>query len=208
MRRRRSESPVGSARRDKAATTFAHISYRVDADDVIVATGGDWDTVAAANDAPELCDLGPVNLLASISDPTLRELWRLILSDVRTSQRMHGFTLRCDAPMLRRWLTLVVEPQAEGSIGFSSVETRTEARPYVGLLDRQAPRSDDLLKVCAWCGRAQAGGWFPVEEAVKRLGLFERTTIPGISHGMCERCLASSMDQIRDASPSDDSLVS
>lgn len=208
MRRRRSESRVGPAGDDEAATTLAHISYSVDADDTIVSTGGDWDTVAAESDAPELCDLGRVNLLASISDPTLQELWRLILNDVRASNRRHGFALRCDAPTLRRWLTLVVEPHADGSVAFNSVETSTEVRPYVGLLDRRAPRTDDLVKVCAWCGRAQAGGWVTIEEAVKRLGLFGRATMPRISHGICDDCQSDIMDEIGDASPGDDALVS
>ena len=172
------------------------VRYRVDADNVIVAIGGDWDTVAAANDAPELEGLGRTNLLESISDPTLRELWRRVLVDVRAGRRMHGFDLRCDAPSLRRWITIVVEPQPGNEVSFSSVETRTEVRPYVRLLDRRAARADELLAVCAWCAKVRTTAWVTVEEAVKQLGLFEIEALPSIRHGICDRCLAQNMNAI------------
>jgi hypothetical protein len=161
---------------------------------VIVGVGGDWDTVAAANDAPELKGLRRSNLLDSITDPTLRELWSRVLVDVRAGQRMHGFDLRCDAPSLRRWITIVVEPQPEDGVSFSSIETRTEIRPYVGLLDRRVPRADELLAVCAWCAKVRTTAWVSVEDAVKQLGLFEDQALPTISHGICERCLAQYTD--------------
>lgn len=202
MRRRRFGLGVGRFRGENSRSAPTRIAYRIDAHDIIVETDGDWDAAATANDAPELCDLGSVDLLATIRDPTLQELWRLILRDVRSSQRPHEFAVRCDAPTMRRWTTLVVEPQPEGAVSFSSVETKTETRPYVRVLDRRAPRNDELLDLCAWCGQARLSDWVTVEEAVEQLGLFEQRTMPSISHGICDRCLARGMDELGGASPS------
>ena len=107
---------------------------------------------------------------------------------------MHGFDLRCDAPSLSRWITIVVQPQPNNEVSFSSIETRTEARPYVWLLDRRAPRADQLLTVCAWCAKVRiTAGWVTVEDAVKQLGLFEKQILPSISHSICDRCLAQNL---------------
>jgi hypothetical protein len=43
--------------------------------------------------------------------------------------------------------------------------------------------------MCSWCQRVRVSGrWVQVEEAVVLLDLMSRTTIPAITHGICEDC--------------------
>ena len=42
--------------------------------------------------------------------------------------------------------------------------------------------------MCAWCKKADVGGWVEVEEAVRRLQLFDQARLPRITHGVCPAC--------------------
>jgi hypothetical protein len=67
-----------------------------------------------------------------------------------------------------------------------SEEEREEPQP---ILDPEAPRGTDMLTMCGWCDRFEVGDeWVEVEEAAKRLGLFVRSELPAISHGICPSC--------------------
>jgi hypothetical protein len=60
----------------------------------------------------------------------------------------------------------------------------------VPLLDTRVRRGDDLILICAWCKRARLaeGGWVEIERAVEAMHLFQTDIMPGLTHGMCERC--------------------
>jgi hypothetical protein len=61
------------------------IEYRIDAADVLVAVGGDWETFADRNDAPELATLSGGTLWDAIGDGPLRDLWQAAVSRVRAT---------------------------------------------------------------------------------------------------------------------------
>ncbi len=43
--------------------------------------------------------------------------------------------------------------------------------------------------MCGWCDRFLVGEeWLEVEQAVARLGLFQRAEMPAISHDICPDC--------------------
>ena len=153
-------------------------------------TGVEQAQPASRIDAPELREIRGIDLFSAISDASLRELWRLILADVRKNEAGRTFDLRCDAPSLRRFIALDVRLHEKGGVRFSSRETRIEVREPVRLLDRRTGRNDSLLLVCAWCARIQGGTWLPIEEAMERLKLFEQQRLPRISHGICPECFA------------------
>jgi hypothetical protein len=59
------------------------------------------------------------------------------------------------------------------------------------LLDPEVPRSEEMVEMCGWCDRFEVDGeWVEVEEAAKRLQLFNRPTLPALSHGICPDCNA------------------
>ena len=101
------------------------------------------------------------------------------------------FPLRCDSPSVRRLLSVQVSPAVSGLVGFRVRTVSEEARPAVPLLGPGTPRARELLRVCGWCNRVDvAGAWAEVEDAVARLGLFERPAVPAVTHGMCGDCEA------------------
>ena len=49
--------------------------------------------------------------------------------------------------------------------------------------------------MCSWCKRVDVeGAWSDVEAAVQRLRLFELTSLPQITHGICEPCLGGMLE--------------
>jgi hypothetical protein len=59
------------------------------------------------------------------------------------------------------------------------------------VLNAEAMPSDgDMLRLCAWCYRAERDGWHDLEEVVTAEHLLERPAAPFITHGICEDCLA------------------
>ncbi len=43
--------------------------------------------------------------------------------------------------------------------------------------------------MCGWCDRFEVDGeWVEVEEAARRLELFNRPELPALSHGICPDC--------------------
>jgi len=66
---------------------------------------------------------------------------------------------------------------------------RSEKREPVPLFDLQVQRSDEIMVVCSWCKKMKAKDqWVEVETGVERLGLFNHSLLPQISHGLCESC--------------------
>lgn len=184
-------SDMGVLTSAPARTVPAHVVYRIDADDVIVETGGDWDKTACANDAEELTrGVVGTSLLAAVSDSTLRQLWAQILERARGGQVREPLSLRCDAPAVRRWLHLELVADEEGGVTFASTLVRQEPRDVVSLLDRRvARRPDVLLRVCAWCGQVELGrSWLAPEAAVSLLGIGPEAPLPQITHGICGTC--------------------
>lgn len=178
------ESPPAAARER------ADVAYRIDSRDVFVHLSDGWLDFATANDAP---DLRPENVVGRplwdfVADETTRQLYREILVRVRAG-RVVSFPFRCDAPDSRRFMEMSVTTLGGGVVEFESTTRREEERdPPQPLLDREAPRAGDLLRICGWCKRVDAGGWREVEEAVAALRLFERRELPRLTHGMCDGC--------------------
>ena len=67
---------------------------------------------------------------------------------------------------------------------------REEDRAAVALLDTAVSRTRDLVKMCSWCKKVwiPEEEWLEVEAAVTNLRLFDRSTMPGVTHGICEPC--------------------
>ena len=63
------------------------VQYSIDAHDVVFTDGDGWAEFARDNDAPELVELSPARTLWSYIDgEPLRDLWRVLIRDVRTRQ--------------------------------------------------------------------------------------------------------------------------
>jgi len=167
--------------------------YRVDAGDAITWVGPGWLEFARDNDAPEL---EPSSLLGRplrtwVAGSSVWQLYALLLQRVRLTGRPLTFAFRCDAPALRRFLTMTMTPLAEHGIEFDSVLTRAESRTPVPLLDRRLARSERFVTLCSWCKRVKVaeGDWREIEAAVEPLRLFGTVARPMLTHGICPSCV-------------------
>ncbi len=164
--------------------------YRVNENDEIVFVSEDWDQFATANGGESVVSEQVLHrpLWDFITDLSTQEIYRLLLQKARAG-RVIQFTFRCDAPWRRRFLEMIIVGQKGGAVEFRTRTLLEQERPAPLLLDPQADRSDELLRSCGWCKKFFVGGeWVEVEEAIQRLRLFQRRSLPAISHGICGEC--------------------
>ena len=171
-------------------TDWADIIYRVNDQDEIVFVNQEWDRFAAANAGEAVMSSRVLRrpLWDFIVDSTTQELYGQILKRVRGGRSLR-FTFRCDSPRSRRLLAMEVGRAQDGTVAFCTRTLSEEPRQPPALLAPSAARSNELLRVCAWCEKVSVGGsWVEVEEAVARLRLFESSLLPLMTHGICEQC--------------------
>ena len=134
-----------------------------------------------------------LSFYAILSDASLRELFHMVIEKVRHERTPIRLTLRCDKPDLRREAYVILSPAAPQGSQELEVENGTLSatpRDPVLLLDPAIPRDRDFITICSWCKRVKVGDdeWVEVEEAIARLGLFDRIRLPRLTHGMCPDC--------------------
>lgn len=180
---------MGTASNATSRVEREEIRYRISADGRIDSIEGPWDRFARENGAPGLRRPVGDRLLDHVTGASVRAVLESLLDRARGVGRPLELSYRCDAPDRRRFMRLRLEPEASGALMIRSRVLREEPRPPVRLLEPDAARSDDLLRICAWCKRVEAdGAWLEVEEAVERLGLFDRPALPELTHGVCDAC--------------------
>ncbi|WP_415910927.1 hypothetical protein [Oleiharenicola sp. Vm1] len=134
------------------------------------------------------------NFLAAISDPSLRELYHMIIERVRSSGDSLSFSLRCDTPEFKRLSWVRFRPRSKGAHQFVEVENGTwNEIPHavrVTLLDETVARGPEFVIICSWCKQVKLGEgrWGEVEDAMRELQLFHRPVMPSLSHGLCPDC--------------------
>jgi len=171
------------------------LSYIIDAGNRLVRLSSGWERFAIANGAP---DLSPYNVLGRnldsfITGAETREVFGMFLTRLRQSDREVVLPFRCDAPDRRRLMEMTVLARPDGSIEFRTRVMREEVRDSVALFDSEQPRLPEMIGVCSWCKKVRTplGEWLEVEEALQRMRLFEHEEVPGLTHTMCDACLAA-----------------
>ncbi|MBM3821916.1 MAG: hypothetical protein FJ404_03330 [Verrucomicrobia bacterium] len=166
------------------------IVYRVNAADKICFTNKQYDEFAAANEGNAALTAAVLHrpIWDFISDPTTRHLYEKVIERVRDDRSIR-FSFRCDSPACRRKLELTVVSVEDGGVEFRTRTISEETRATQALLQHRAGPSESLLRMCAWCNAIEVDGvWVEVEEAARRLRLFEHSYLPTLTHGMCEPC--------------------
>ena len=176
--------------------------YTIDHQNRIVRVGGNWLAFAAANQGGKRCHPDRVlnqPLWNFIAGDETQYLYSLCLAKVRLHQQTIVLPFRCDAPDRRRYLELTITPLSHEQIEFTSRILREEPRREVDLLRCDAPRSEELIKMCSMCKKVRIpeDGWLDVEVAIAALHLFDLTILPQITHGVCPPCHAIALEEIR-----------
>jgi hypothetical protein len=115
----------------------------------------------------------------------------MLLRRIRGELRSVELPFRCDGPDVRRRMEIHIAARSSGRFVLFSARLQAEEQrdEYQPLLAAEAPRGEETLTMCGWCDRFLVGGeWVEVEAAVARLGLFDLTEMPAISHSVCPEC--------------------
>jgi hypothetical protein len=166
------------------------VIYRIDSADNLVYANGAFRRFADAAGVPDLADQWyGRSLWQSIDDDELRAVFMALVARARAGATVH-VTTRCDSPSLARAVTMDIAPTADGGVEFRCRLGRAQ------LVSPALPSAGELLRLCAWCYRVDRDGWRDIEDVVADERLLERPTVPLVTHGICDCCLAEAAAQI------------
>jgi hypothetical protein len=175
--------------------------YRIDDDDNIVYVSENWSQFAADNDAHESC-MPPFVLNKSIwdyiFDQETAHLYQILLDKVRKQKTAVNIPFRCDSPDCRRYMRITIKYLTDGHIEFVSKIIKIEWRAPQLLLDAHVARSGEVVRICSFCKKIaiSENDWVETEQAVEKMGLFEKEKLPQLTHGLCPCCYESLMEKL------------
>jgi len=178
--------------------------YRIDSQDRIFFVSENWQHFAEENKGADSCGVSHVlnqPLWHFITGEETEYLFRLILEKVRTYGKWVNIPIRCDSPVLRRFLEISIGPLSEKSVEFRSRVIRVESRPPIMLFETDVPRSSEMVRVCSFCKKiaVSENTWEEVEDALNHMALLCLPRLPMITHGMCRTCFQDAMAELESA---------
>ena len=169
------------------------LSYAIDEHDHLVKVDEGYYRFAEENGWREAGSSLGRSLWDYVSGEEMKKLQRLLVRRIRDGVGDVELPFRCDGPDVRREMDIRIVARPGGRAVLFSARLRSEQERDLPqrLLDPATPRSGEVLTMCGWCDRFEVEGeWVEVEEAAKRLGLFNRAELPALSHGVCPDCSA------------------
>src|SRR3569623_894919 len=164
--------------REDTARDVRRIDYCIARRDHITAVNDAWRDFAIELGAAELAYDTVVgrSLWSYVTDTETLHLYQQMLRRLRTIRQSIRVPFRCDAPALRRYMELDMTVADDFCVCFMAESVRREPRAPVALLDDSHTRRDGLLRMCSWCKKVELDDktWADVEEAVKRLRIFDQ----------------------------------
>jgi len=171
--------------------TTATLSYAIDEHDHLIKVDEGYYRFAEENGWADAGSSLGRSLWDYVAGRELVKLQRLLVRRVRDEIGDVELPFRCDAPAVRREMDIRIVARPGGRVVLFSSRLRVEEERDLPqrLLDPATPRSDEVLEMCSWCDRFKVDGeWVEVEEAARRLELFNRPELPALSHGICPDC--------------------
>jgi hypothetical protein len=166
------------------------LTYAIDDEDRLVKVDDGYYRFAEENGWDEVgASLGR-SLWDFVAGEELKKLQRMLLRRLRSEVRSVELPFRCDAPGIRREMNIRIVAHTSGrAVLFAVYMKSEEERDSQPMLDPSAPRGEDTLTMCGWCDRFLVDdGWVEIEVAAERLGLFQHTALPTITHDICSDC--------------------
>jgi len=171
--------------------TTETLSYAIDEQDRLIKVDQGYYRFAEENGWREAGTSLGRSLWDYVSGHEMKKLQRLLVRRIRDEVGDVELPFRCDGPGVRREMNIRIVARPGGRVVLFSARLRSEEEREAPqpLLDPEAPRGDDMLEMCGWCDRFEVDGeWVEVEEAARRLELFNRPELPAVSHGICPDC--------------------
>jgi hypothetical protein len=167
------------------------LSYAIDEHDHLIRVDEAYYRFAEENGWREAGSSLGRSLWDYVSGHEMRKLQRLLVRRVRDRVGDVELPFRCDGPSVRREMAIRIVARPGGRVVLFSARLRSQRSWELDqpLLDPAAPRQGETVEMCGWCDRFEVDGeWIEVEEAARRLRLFERPELPPLSHGICPDC--------------------
>jgi hypothetical protein len=167
------------------------LSYAIDEHDHLIRVDQGYYRFAEENGWAEATTSLGRSLWDYVAGHEMVKLQRLLVRRIRDEVGDVELPFRCDGPEVRREMKIRIVARPGGRVVLFSARTREEeARDLPQLLlDPETPRSDEVLEMCGWCDRFEVDGeWVEVEEAARRLELFNKPELPALGHGICPDC--------------------
>lgn len=167
------------------------LSYAIDEQDHLIKVDEGYYRFAEENGWPEAATSLGRSLWDYVAGHEMKKLQRLLIRRIRDEVGDVELPFRCDGPGVRREMNIRIVARPGGRVVLFSARLRSEEAREAPqpLLDPDAPRGEDMLNMCGWCDRFEVDGeWVEVEEAARRLELFDRPELPALSHGICPDC--------------------
>jgi hypothetical protein len=170
--------------------TTAALSYAIDEQDHLIRVDDGYYRFAEENGWADAGSSLGRSLWDYVAGSELVKLQRLLVRRIRDEVGDVELPFRCDAPDVRREADIRIVARPGGRVVLFSARLRSEEeREIQPLLDPKVPRREEMVEMCGWCDRFEVDGeWVEVEEAAKRLELFNRSELPALSHGICPDC--------------------
>ncbi len=171
--------------------TTQSLSYAIDEQDHLIKVDEGYYRFAEENGWAEAGTSLGRSLWDYVAGEEMKKLQRLLVRRIRDEVGDVELPFRCDGPDARREMNIRIVARPGGRVVLFSAHLRSEqARDLPQfLLDPDAPRNEETLTMCGWCDRFEVDGeWVEVEEAARRLELFNRSELPTLSHGICPDC--------------------
>jgi hypothetical protein len=169
------------------------LSYAIDENDHLIRVDDGYYRFAEENGWSEAGSSLGRSLWDYVAGHEMVKLQRLLVRRIRDEVGDIELPFRCDGPGVRREMNIRIVARPGGRVVLFSARLRSEEVWDLPqrLLDPKAPRAGDMLEMCGWCDRFEIDGeWVEVEEAARRLELFNKPELPALSHGICPDCQA------------------
>lgn len=127
------------------------------------------------------------DLMSFVSGETTRRFWQRIFEKVRRTQVATVVRYRCDAPDLKRFMSVSIAPGPEGSLTLSHFVDRTEPLPVA--LRFSTERAPERTR-CSLCNDVRHGGAWLSPEMAWGLGLLRSGSPNLVNYAVCGSCQA------------------
>ena len=171
---------------DEEFSTF----YRIDADDRILAVGGQWDGFARANDGERAmaARVAGTWLYDHVHGDVSRMFVRSVFAAVRTLAQPSVRPYRCDSPRLKRFMEMLITPEADGGLRVEHRIRRVEPLPTAASFVVSGGGRPCVR--CSMCCRIKSGShWHDHIVGTAGQHVAEDTAVP-VVYGVCPTCLA------------------
>ena len=179
------------------------ITYQINHRDEIISVNEDWCRYASdygwEGISPDTVLHRPIHNY--ITDTTTSRLYQYLFKRVREGSTVR-YQFNCECISHHRLMEMTV--MSLGSAGDVELKARLLTKherkrqpPDTSI----SPSENEFLRACGWCYRIDMGGiWIEVEDAVAKMGVFEFSRLPKLTHGICKSCF---VDKLAEASTSE-----